>query len=172
MFAYCENDPVNKSDPTGEVLLEMMLIGAATGVIRQMVIDVACNAIAGRPLDQLSSAGTYAAAAVSGMTEMMPGGGLMAAAVDTLFSPIIQETIDITVYGNRVEYGKVASGIAENGASKGISVLANERADKIESAARKQYGAKKRVSQFAAKAVRAIGNHASNLISFIKAAMK
>ncbi len=166
MFAYCENDPVNRSDPSGEVYLEVLLTGAAIGIFKQFATDVISNAIAGRPLDQLSSVGTYAAAAVSGMTEMLPGGGLMAAAVDILFSPIIQETIDVAVYGNRVEYGKVASGIAENGASKGISVFANKRADKIESAA------KKRIRQFAAKAVRAIGNHASNLISFIRAAIK
>ena len=172
MFAYCENDPVNRSDPSGEVYLEVLLTGAAIGIFKQFATDVISNAIAGRPLDQLSSVGTYAAAAVSGMTEIMPGGGLMAAAVDILFSPIIQETIDVAVYGDRVKYSDVASGIAKNGASKGISVFANEKADKIESAAKKQYGAKKRIRQFAAKAVRVIGKHASNLISFIKAAIK
>lgn len=138
----------------------------------RIFITIIADPANNQPLDQLSSVGTYAAAAVSGMTEMMPGGGLMATAVDILFSPIIQETIDVAVYGNRVEYGNVASGIAENGASKGISVFANKKADQIESAAKKQYGAKKRIRQFAAKAIRAIGNHASNLISFIRAAIK
>ena len=32
MFAYCENDPVNRSDPSGEWFLQAAAIGAATDV--------------------------------------------------------------------------------------------------------------------------------------------
>ena len=37
MFAYCENDPVNKSDPTGEWFLQAAAIGAVTDVALYLV---------------------------------------------------------------------------------------------------------------------------------------
>ena len=37
MFAYCENDPVNKSDPSGEWFLQAAAIGAATDVALYLV---------------------------------------------------------------------------------------------------------------------------------------
>ncbi len=172
MFAYCENDPINRSDPSGEIYLEVLLTGAAIGVFKQFVTDVLSNAIAGRPLDQLSSVGTYAASAFSGVISVVPGGGLLATAVDILFSPVIQESIDIVVYGREANYDNVARSTTQNGAFKGISVLAKEKADKIASAAEKQHGFRKGIVQFAAKAVKVIGNYASSIASFIKAALK
>ena len=37
MFAYCENDPVNRSDPSGEWFLQAAAIGAATDVALYLV---------------------------------------------------------------------------------------------------------------------------------------
>ena len=50
MFAYCENDPVNKSDPTGEfwATVAKMAVGAAVNVVTTVVT----NAIAGAPLTE------------------------------------------------------------------------------------------------------------------------
>ena len=172
MFAYCENDPVNRSDPSGDVYLEVLLTGAAIGIFKQFAADVIGNAIAGRPLDQLSSVGTYAAAAVSGMTEMMPGGGLMATAVDILFSPIIQETIDVAVYGREADYKGTAIGIGKNGISNGASTWLSKSADQIAQAAKKQSGVKKKLGQISAKVVRTVGKHISSIISVLEKALR
>ena len=48
MFAYCENDPVNKSDPTGEwVTVAKMAVGAVIGAATYTVGQL----IAGEPID-------------------------------------------------------------------------------------------------------------------------
>ena len=130
MFAYCENDPVNKSDPTGDVLLEMMLIGAATGVIRQMVIDVACNAIAGRPLDDLSSIGTYAAAAFSGALSAIPGGGIATAVVDLIGSSLISEGIDALHEKREFSWSNVGMDMAVSAVQAGAGNYINSCAPK------------------------------------------
>ena len=48
MYAYCENDPVNRNDPTGEIwaTVAKIAIGAAVNVVTTVV----SNAIAGAPL--------------------------------------------------------------------------------------------------------------------------
>ena len=50
MFAYCENDPVNRSDPSGEfwATVAKMAVGAAVNVATTVVT----NAIAGAPLTE------------------------------------------------------------------------------------------------------------------------
>ena len=175
MFAYCENDPVNKSDPTGEVapILIAMAGGAMVGLAEQFMTDVIYAMVTGQPLDAcFSSVGTYAAAAVSGMTEMMPGGGLMATAVDILFSPIIQETIDVAVYGREADYKGTAIGIGKNGISNGASTWLSKSADQIADAAKKQSGVKKKLGQISAKVVRTVGKHISSIISVLEKALR
>ena len=80
MFAYCENDPVNRKDPNGELLLTAMLTGAAIGVGYQFMSDVVTCLVVGDATFSLSSAGDYAAAAFSGALSAIPGGGFVRAA--------------------------------------------------------------------------------------------
>lgn len=57
MFAYCENDPVNNSDATGE--WAQIVIGAALGVGEQFMTDMIYAMVTGQPLDEcFSSVGT------------------------------------------------------------------------------------------------------------------
>ncbi len=44
MFAYCENDPVNKSDPTGEIhVLVGALIGGVVGGGLELARQLVCG---------------------------------------------------------------------------------------------------------------------------------
>ena len=82
MFAYCENDPVNKSDPTGEVA--HLAIGAVIGAIANVGFSYFNHMIAGESygfkeavLDALSGAasGILAASGV-GLLGQVIGNGL------------------------------------------------------------------------------------------------
>ena len=97
MFAYCENNPIMRTDETGE--LWNIVIGALIGVGKQFMMDVACNMIAGRALDeQFSSVGTYVAAAFSGALDAIPGGRvattIITTALDVVGTPIISQVVD------------------------------------------------------------------------------
>ena len=72
MFAYCGNNPVNMSDPSGEFgLLAGLVVGAIVGVVSQYVGEVIGNVIEGKQGSAIFEAdGTiadYAGAALSGM---------------------------------------------------------------------------------------------------------
>ena len=82
MFAYCENDPVNKSDPTGEVA--HLAIGAVVGAIANVGFSYLNHMIAGESyglkeaaLDALSGAASGALAASGvGLLGQVIGNGL------------------------------------------------------------------------------------------------
>ena len=82
MFAYCENDPVNKSDPSGEfwATVAKMAVGAAVNVVTTAI----SNAIAGEPLTKnigwaaldgaaTATAGTILGAAISAGISIVSG---------------------------------------------------------------------------------------------------
>jgi len=130
MFAYCENDPVNRSDPSGDVYLEVLLTGAAIGIFKQFAADVIGNAIAGRPLDQLSSVGTYAAAAFSGALSAIPGGGIATAVVDLIGSSLISEGIDALHEKREFSWSNVGMDMAVSAVQAGAGNYINSCAPK------------------------------------------
>lgn len=85
MFAYCENDPVNREDPSGEIW--NFVVGGLTGVAATYVGDVISNVLSGETgwdiLKPASSLGSYAGAFVAGM---IPGTGLARSLVRTVAS--------------------------------------------------------------------------------------
>ena len=102
MFAYCENDPVNGSDPTGHGLFTTILVGAAIGVGKQFVADIISNGLKGNPLDaEFSSAGEYLGAAISGAVDAVTGGGIVSVVVDIVGTVLVSNTVDAAIESHR-----------------------------------------------------------------------
>ena len=134
MFAYCENDPVNKSDPTGEVapILVAMAGGALVGIAEQFMTDVIYAMVTGQPLDAcFSSVGTYVSSAVGGAMSVLPGGGVMRAFSEIILTSYIKETVDMIVYPGRYTEVDPNSEILESAAGSGMSKLGEKGSAKI-----------------------------------------
>ena len=134
MFAYCENDPVNKSDPTGEVapILIAMAGGALVGIAEQFMTDVIYAMVTGQPLDAcFSSVGTYVSSAAGGAMSVLPGGGVMRAFSEIILTSYIKETVDMIVYPGRYTEVDPNSEILESAAGSGMSKLGEKGSAKI-----------------------------------------
>ena len=134
MFAYCENDPVNKSDPTGEVapILIAMAGGALVGIAEQFMTDVIYAMVTGQPLDAcFSSVGTYVSSAAGGAMSVLPGGGVMRAFSEIILTSYIQETVDMLVYPNQYAKTNPNSEILESATGSGMSKLGEKGSAKI-----------------------------------------
>ena len=93
MFAYCENNPVMRTDEDGEVA--HIIVGAIIGVAFQYVCDVASGLRAGHSLSEALNPGTvgstyadYIAAAASGALAASGIGAVGAVAANTMFSSV------------------------------------------------------------------------------------
>ena len=96
MFAYCENDPVNRSDPSGELWAQF-----AVGIASQYLGDVLGNIASGKTgwdiLKPTSSIGEYIA---SGVSMMIPGGKLISSFTRSIISTTITESEKYIKTGN------------------------------------------------------------------------
>jgi len=102
MFAYCENNPVMGSDPTGELLgtIAKMAIGAVAGIVTNAI----SNAIAGEPLTK-----NIGWAAIDGAATATAGtvaGALISTGI-SIFSGI----------ANKESFGEIATNAAISAAS-------------------------------------------------------
>ena len=97
MFAYCENDPVNRSDPDGELahLAIAAGVGAAVSLASQFTSDLISSVKNGSL--QFSSLSTYFGAivggAVGGAVTMCAGtavGGAVGSGVSTLVGQVLE----------------------------------------------------------------------------------
>ena len=97
MFAYCENDPVNRSDPSGELahLAVAAFVGAAVSLASQFTSEFISSVINGS--SQFSSLSTYLGAAVGGavggVVTMCAGaaaGGAVSSGVSTLVGQVLE----------------------------------------------------------------------------------
>ena len=138
MFAYCENDPVNRSDPTGEVapILIAMAGGAMVGLAEQFMTDVIYAMVTGQPLDAcFSSVGTYVSSAVGGAMSVLPGGGVMRACTEIIMTSYLKETIDMMVspekYNEKNPNNEIIKNAFTSGASKYWESKSSELSDKL-----------------------------------------
>ena len=174
MFAYCENDPVNKSDPTGEVapILIAMAGGAMVGLAEQFMTDVIYAMVTGQPLDAcFSSVGTYVSSAVGGAMSVLPGGGVMRAFSELVLTTTIQTSIDAALapqkYEETTPYSEAIENVFTTGASKWGDKTASNVADKMFKSAAKQGKIGSKVTKAAAGALKSIKKYFGNVISIV-----
>ena len=182
MFAYCENDPVNKSDPDGEVapILIAMAGGAMVGLAEQFMTDVIYAMVTGQPLDAcFSSVGTYVSSAVGGAMSVLPGGGVMRAFSEIILTSYIKETVDMIVYPGRYTEVDPNSEILESAAGSGMSKLGEKGsakiADKINKTASNMTKHSSKASKNAVKnaaskaggALKSFGKYLGNIFSIV-----
>ena len=174
MFAYCENDPVNKSDPDGEVapILVAMAGGAMVGLAEQFMTDVIYAMVTGQSLDAcFSSVGTYVSSAVGGAMSVLPGGGVMRAFSELVLTTTIQTSIDAALapqkYEKTTPYSEAIENVFTTGASKLGDKTASNVADKMFKSAAKQGKVGSKVTKAAAGALKSIKKYFGNVISIV-----
>ena len=174
MFAYCENDPVNKSDPTGEVapILIAMAGGAMVGLAEQFMTDVIYAMVTGQPLDAcFSSVGTYVSSAVGGAMSVLPGGGVMRAFSELVLTTTIQTSIDAALapqkYEETTPYSEAIENVFTTGASKLGDKTASNVADKMFKSAAKQGKVGSKVTKAAAGALKSIKKYFGNAFNIL-----
>ncbi len=182
MFAYCENDPVNKSDPTGEVapILVAMAGGALVGIAEQFMTDVIYAMVTGQPLDAcFSSVGTYVSSAVGGAMSVLPGGGVMRACTEIIMTSYLKETIDMMVspekYNEKNPNNEIIKNAFTSGASKYWESKSSELSDKLiksatqitknSSATTKKIV--KNAAKFAGSAIKYFSKYVGNVFSIV-----
>ncbi len=174
MFAYCENDPVNKSDPTGEVapILVAMAGGALVGIAEQFMTDVIYAMVTGQSLDAcFSSVGTYVSSAVGGAMSVLPGGGVMRAFSELVLTTTIQTSIDAALapqkYEETTPYSEAIENVFTTGASKWGDKTASNVADKMFKSAAKQGKVGSKVTKAAAGALKSIKKYFGNAFNIL-----
>ena len=174
MFAYCENDPVNKSDPTGEVapILVAMAGGALVGIAEQFMTDVIYAMVTGQSLDAcFSSVGTYVSSAVGGAMSVLPGGGVMRAFSELVLTTTIQTSIDAALapqkYEETTPYSEAIENVFTTGASKLGDKTASNVADKMFKSAAKQGKVGSKVTKAAAGALKSIKKYFGNAFNIL-----
>ena len=179
MFAYCENDPVNRSDPTGEVapILIAMAGGAMVGLAEQFMTDVIYAMVTGQPLDAcFSSVGTYVSSAVGGAMSVLPGGGVMRAFSELVLTTTIQTSIDAALapqkYEETTPYSEAIENVFTTGASKWGDKTASNVADKMFKSAAKQGKVGSKVTKAVAGALKSVGKYFSNVLNILHNAYK
>ena len=174
MFAYCENDPVNKSDPDGEVapILVAMAGGALVGIAEQFMTDVIYAMVTGQSLDAcFSSVGTYVSSAVGGAMSVLPGGGVMRAFSELVLTTTIQTSIDAALapqkYEKTTPYSEAIENVFTTGASKLGDKTASNVADKMFKSAAKQGKVGSKVTKAAAGALKSIKKYFGNAFNIL-----
>ena len=125
LFAYCDNDPVNRVDEDGEFW--NFIAGAAIGALSVYVGDVIQNVAAGKTgwdiLKPTSSVGTYLGAAASGM---VPGTGVLSVIARPIISTGVKYGVDGGILKKDVHLADVGKDLAVNVAGEFLSLGVNK----------------------------------------------
>ena len=147
LYAYCDNNPVMRTDADGEFWVTSMLIGAAVGVAAQYICDVVQNVREGETGKDIfrfqSSLVDYIAAGVGGAIAAIPGTTFASSLITGAAGNIATDTIkgdissakDVIVSGF---VGATANGIGY-GVSKGFSRLKANKISSMNRTSRKNY---------------------------------
>ncbi|MGM9591695.1 MAG: RHS repeat-associated core domain-containing protein, partial [Oscillospiraceae bacterium] len=128
MFAYCENNPVMGTDPTGELWAQF-----AIGVASQYVGDVLGNIAGGKTgwdiFKPTSSIGEYIA---SGVSAMIPGSKIVSSVMRSTVSTAITEGENFIKTGNfdvRATVKNFSSNLARDILSTKVTNIVKNRID-------------------------------------------
>ena len=125
LFAYCDNDPVNRKDEGGQ--LWNFIVGAVVGATSVYVGDVIGNIASGKSgwdiLKPTSSVGTYLGAAASGM---IPGAGIVSIITRPLISTGVKYSVDGAIFKKKVNPLDVTLDLGLNFAGEGLSIGVNK----------------------------------------------
>ncbi len=120
MFAYCLNNPIMASDPSGQI--GIILLGLAIGVCSQVVSDLVTSATTGSL--EFSSWETYVGSAVGGLVGCVVTpvvGPVYAASIDSAVSTFIGNGLEIA-HGKRDDtVGEFVSDVALNATIGAVS---------------------------------------------------
>ena len=127
MFAYCENNPVMRTDPTGELTASIvgMAVGAGVGALVSGAAQIASNVINGEAWnkDLGSSILTGAASGLTTAISMNPAARVAVNAAISFAGSLYSEITDDSKAG--INWGKVACDTIIGGATGGKSGIGN-----------------------------------------------
>lgn len=115
MFAYCDNNPINREDPYGYFgLLTLMGIGAVVGGLIDYAGQVIANrnsGMSGPDMWTSVNVGEIAAAAFSGAISAVPGNAGWVDLADAVGSNVIEYGVNAIVNGDEFDIGTVGQEI-------------------------------------------------------------
>jgi len=119
MFAYCNNNPINRKDETGYLAVATLcLIGALAGAAIDYATQVAANyknGIKGSAAwTNDINVGSIVGSAFSGAVSAIPGGGVVASFVDSVGSVVIEHGVNSLLSGTQINFGEAGKEIVTN----------------------------------------------------------
>lgn len=134
-YLYCDNDPVNKTDPTGEVphILVGAVLGGVIGGVGGFLGSTVSQALSGEDFDVKKALGSAANNAIVGAvrgTMISTGVGIGTMLASEFVSGTVGNAVEQKIVKNRVDIGEsITSGLinAASGAAFGNSPLRSAR---------------------------------------------
>ena len=115
LYAYCNGDPVNFSDPTGHFVLAGFGIGAIIGIVSAATVlggaaQLISNAIAGKTGDELwrGVAGAALGAGANALALCLPGGSIIIGALVRAAIQTGVDTLETSLKGEDISAGQTA----------------------------------------------------------------
>ena len=114
LFAYCQNNPVNKFDPTGEVAVFGILGGMAIGAAASIISDAVAASILGEKFTIVDAFASGLGGAATGgfVAAGVPAGvaSVIGTAIETAYKGVLNQDDPQTIVKNTLkETGKTAA---------------------------------------------------------------
>ena len=118
MYIYCNNNPVNMKDSTGEMgVLAICIVGALVGATIDYAAQVISNyqiGLSGKSAWTNINVGSVVGSAFSGAISAVPGGSVGAALVDSVGSVVIEAGVNSLLSGKEMDIQEVCDDATKN----------------------------------------------------------